>query len=235
MTLAEVMAELESKGSAQTKKTFLRHGAREPFFGVKVGDLKVLQKKIKTDHKLALELYATGNADAMYLAGMVADPPNMSKGDLKKWMKGAYWYMPAEYTVAWTAAESRFAVELAEEWIQSKKEATAAGGWSTLSSYVAITPDAELDATAIGRYLAIITTGIGTAPNRVKYTMNGFLIAVGCHVASLSRMAEATARSIGSVHVDMGDTDCKVPDAVAYIRKVADMGRTGKKRASAFC
>jgi 3-methyladenine DNA glycosylase AlkD len=71
MTTDEVMLELSKFRNEQTKKVFTRHGAREPFFGVKVGDLKILVKKIKTDHKLALELFKTGNSDAMYLAGLV--------------------------------------------------------------------------------------------------------------------------------------------------------------------
>ena len=57
MTCEEVLAELESFGDEQTKKTFMRHGAREPFFGVKVQDLKKIQKKVKVDHELALALH----------------------------------------------------------------------------------------------------------------------------------------------------------------------------------
>ena len=80
MTAKDVLVQLKALGSEQTKKTLLRHGAREPFFGVKVADLKTLQKKIKTDHALALDLYASGNSDAMYLAGLIADPAAKALG-----------------------------------------------------------------------------------------------------------------------------------------------------------
>ncbi|WP_366414818.1 hypothetical protein [Paenibacillus sp. GP183] len=40
MILEEVMNNLEEMGTEQTKRTFMRHGAKEPLFGVKVGDLK---------------------------------------------------------------------------------------------------------------------------------------------------------------------------------------------------
>ena len=73
MQLAEIMQQLEAWGSEQTKKTLMRHGAREPLFGVKVGDLKKIEKKVKKNHQLAMQLYDTGNADAMYLAGLIAD------------------------------------------------------------------------------------------------------------------------------------------------------------------
>ena len=49
MTFEEVMAELEAYGNEQTKKTFLNHGAAEPLFGVRVGDMKKILKHIKKD------------------------------------------------------------------------------------------------------------------------------------------------------------------------------------------
>ncbi|VTU00588.1 dna alkylation repair protein : Uncharacterized protein OS=Brevibacillus agri BAB-2500 GN=D478_22728 PE=4 SV=1: DNA_alkylation [Gemmataceae bacterium] len=235
MTAQEVLAELKALGSEQTKKTLMRHGAREPFFGVKVGDLKAIQKRVKTDHALALELYDTGNSDAMYLAGLIADPQKATKAQLRKWAKGAYWYMLSCFTVPWVAAESAHGRELALEWMNSKAEQTAAAGWSTYSSLLAITPDDELDLPEVEALLARVAAGIGTAPNRVKYCMVMFVVAVGSYAAPLLAKAKATASAIGKVEVDAGDTDCKVPDAREYIAKVEKAGRVGKKRKTAAC
>ena len=56
-SLAAVMKELKSLGSEQTRKTFARHGADPSrMFGVKVGDLKGIEKKIRREQALALEL-----------------------------------------------------------------------------------------------------------------------------------------------------------------------------------
>ena len=235
MTATEVLAQLQKFGSAQTKKTFLRHGAKEPFFGVKVGDLKTLQKKIKTDHALALELYASGNSDAMYLAGMIADPKAFTAEDLRTWVRGAYWHMLSGYTVPWVASESRFGRELALEWMDDDSEMIANAGWFTYASLVSITPDANLDLTEIEKLLDRVRETIGAAPNRVKYAMNGFVIAVGSFVAPLTAKAKRTAKALGKVEVDMGDTSCSVPDAVEYIAKIEQAGRVGKKRKHAGC
>jgi len=235
MTATEVMTQLKKLGSAQTKKTFLRHGAREPFFGVKVADLKVIQKKIKKDHALALELFDTGNSDAMYLAGFIVEPAKMTRADLRKWAKGAYWYMISCFTVAWVASESPFGREMALEWIDTDSEQIAAAGWSTYGSLVALKPDAELDFAEIEKLLGRVKAQIGSAPNRVRYCMNGFVISVGGFVAPLTAKAKATAKAVGPVEVDMGDTSCKVPDAFDYIAKMEKMGRVGKKRKSAMC
>src|SRR5207253_11480278 len=97
------------------------------------------------DYQLALDLYATGISDAMYLAGLIADDAKMTKKDLQRWAEGAYWYMLSEYTVPWVAAGSEHGWQLALEWIDSKKENIAAAGWATLSSIVATKEDAELD------------------------------------------------------------------------------------------
>src|SRR3954466_8033625 len=117
----KLLAELQALGSESIKKVLLKHGAKEPFFGVKIEHLKKIQKRIKKDHALALDLYATGVSDAMYLAGLIADPQKMTKAQLNKWMKGASWYMISCYTVPWVASESRFGFELAREWIESPK------------------------------------------------------------------------------------------------------------------
>lgn len=235
LTLKDVMAELKKLGTEQTKKTLSRHGAREPFFGVKVGDLKTIQKKIKKDHQLALELYATGNSDAMYLAALISDPQAMTKSDLNKWARGAYWYMLSCYTVPWVTSESRFGRELALEWIGSDEEMIATAGWSTYGCLVALKPDEELDFVELEKLLNRVKTEIGSAKNRVRYAMMHFVIAVGGYVAALTAKAKATAKAIGPVEVDMGDTSCKVPDAFAYIAKIESMGRIGKKRKTVMC
>ncbi len=235
MTTKEVLKELEGYGNPGTKKVFLNHGAHEPFFGVKVQDLKKIVKKVKKDHALSLELYATGNSDAMYLAGLIADEDVITKADLKKWADGAYWYMISEYTVAWIASETPFAWDLALEWIESDEERIASAGWATLSNYASIRPDNELDIAAYDKLLTRVEQDVHQAQNRVRYTMNGFVIAVGCYIEELSGRASEVGKAIGKVSVNVGDTSCKVPLATDYIKKVVDKGRLGKKRKGARC
>src|SRR5678815_2950237 len=93
VTATEVMKQLEKMGSDQQRKTYARHGCTAPMFGVKIGDLKTIVKKIKSDTPLAKELYRTGNGDAMYLAGMIANGSEMTRKDLDDWAKLANWHM----------------------------------------------------------------------------------------------------------------------------------------------
>jgi len=235
MTAEEIMGQLESLGEESIKKILLKHGVKEPFFGVKVEHLKKIEKKIKKDYQLAKDLYATGNADAMYLAGLIADDDKMTKEDLQTWVQQALSQNISEYTVPWVAAGGRYGYELATEWIDSDVEHIAASGWSTLNNLVALKPDEMLDLPALKALLARVAKTINTANNRVKYTMNGFMVALGCYVNPLMADAIATANKIGTVTVDMNGTACKVPAAIDYIEKLKARGSLGKKKKTVKC
>jgi 3-methyladenine DNA glycosylase AlkD len=236
-TVTSVMAELKKKGKESTRKIYTRHGmTTDNMFGVSVADLKIIAKTIKGQQELACELYETGNMDAMYLAGMVADGSKMTTKELNAWAEGAAnLQMISEYTVPWVTVENPQGRDLAMQWIKSKKEHVASSGWCTYSGLVGTKPDDTLDLAEIEGLLGTIVKGIKSAQNRVRYTMNGFVIAVGSYVKPLSKQAKATARQIGAVSVDLGDTACNVPLATAYIQKIEAAGRAGQKRKTIRC
>jgi 3-methyladenine DNA glycosylase AlkD len=236
-TVASIMAELKKKGTEKTRKIYARHGmATDNMFGVSVADLKVIAKTIKGQQALACELYETGNLDAMYLAGMVADGSQMTPKQLNAWAEGAAnLQMIAEYTVPWVTVENPRGRDLAMQWIKSKKEHVASSGWCSYSGLLATKADEALDLAEIEGLLGTVVKGIKSAQNRVRYTMNGFVIAVGAYVKPLSKQAKATALKIGVVSVDVGDTACNVPLATAYIEKIEAAGRVGQKRKTIRC
>ncbi len=235
MNLKQAMAELEAKGSAATKKTFLRHGAKEPFFGVKVADLKVIQKKLKGDQALALELYATGNGDAQYLAGLVVDGRKMTARQVQAWADTAAWEMIANTIVPWVASEHPDGLALALQWIDSPKENIAATGWRTLGALAAVVPDEQLPMKQFSALLDRVAKTLKASPDGVRYAMNLFVIMCGTYLAALGDQAIATARKLGRVEVDMGDTECKVPDAESYIVKSRRGAPVAPKRKTMRC
>jgi len=235
MTAQSILTELEAMGSEPIKKLLMKHGVKEPFFGVKIEDMKTIQKRVKKDYQLSKDLYATGNSDAMYLAGLIADERKMTKADLSMWVKQAQSTNICDYTVPWIAAESNHGFELALEWIDTKDEAIASAGWSTLSNLVAVKPDSELDIPALQSLLGRVERTIHESENRVRSSMNSFVIAAGSFVVSLTEYAIEVGNRIGIVTVDKGDTACKVPSAVEYINKVKNRGSLGKKKKMARC
>lgn len=235
MTREQVMKELEQKGSESIKKILQNHGASGPLYGVKIADLKVIQKMVKKDHQLAMDLFNTGNYDAMYLAGLIADESKMSKKDIQQWAEKSHSAGISEYTVAWVAAESDYGWELGMTWIDSPKEKVASAGWNTLSGVIAMKPDNELDMAVIRKLLQRIVKEIHSSENRVRYTMNGFVIGVGAYIKELTKEAIETSKKIGSVYVDMGGTACVVPSAGDYIKKLEAKGFIGKKKKTVKC
>ena len=118
MTAKDIVAELKKLANAPAKKNWVNNGgAKEPCLGVKVEDMKKIQKRVKTDYRLALDLYDTGIADAMYLAGLIADDAKMTKKDLQKWIEAANSDWVANHMVPWVASAGPHGREMAFMWI----------------------------------------------------------------------------------------------------------------------
>ena len=236
MTAKEILAEMEPLGRESYKKLFVKnYGVKEPCFGVPISELKKFQKRIKKDYQLALDLYDTGNYDAMYLAGLIADDARMTRRDLQRWVKNAYAGGLPGATVPWVAAGSSHGHELALEWIESAEPLVATAGWGTLSCLVALKDDKELDLPELKRLMQRVQKTIHQAPDAARYGMNAFLIAVGCYVRPLTEFAIELAEKIGPVTADLGKNSCQVASAPDYIRKVQSRGTIGKKRKTVKC
>lgn len=233
--LDQVMAQLRQLTKAATRQIYLRHGAPENTDGVAVADLKKLARDYRQRQDLALQLYETGHGDAQYLAGLIARGHLMSAEQLDHWAATACWYMVAEYTVPWVCAESAHAWDCPARWIEDEVDHVGSAAWSTLAANVALIADEKLDLARLEAYLGQVEKNIHQTSNRRRYAMNQFLISVGCYVLPLHQQALEVARNVGDVAVDLGQTACKVPSASAYIAKVEQMGRLGKKRRSARC
>ncbi|HWB03958.1 MAG TPA: DNA alkylation repair protein [Verrucomicrobiales bacterium] len=236
MTAKDIVAELKTLGNAPAKKNWMNNGgAKEPCFGVKVEDMKKIQKRIKMDYQLALDLYDTGIADVMYFAGLIADDAKMTKKDLQKWVEAANSAWVAEYMVPWVASASLHGREMALKWMDSKDEKIAAAGWQTYGSLVAIKDDAELDLAEIKSLLQRAAKAIHQQPDGIKFAMNNFVIAIGCHVKPLHPAAVETANGIGKVAVAPAGKCKSIAFAPERIKQFEARSPIGKKRKSPKC
>ncbi|MBM3270462.1 MAG: DNA alkylation repair protein [Candidatus Sericytochromatia bacterium] len=214
MTLAEVMDELARSGSEQTRKTYARHGAAEPMFGVSFATLKALMRRIGVDHDLALALWETGNYDARNLAVKIVDPPRLSSAELDRWAHEA---SAGCYYTDSLAAEGPLGAQKLSEWLAARDERTRAAGWTLLGTLAQ--RDATLPDALFAERLAEIARNIHEAPNDEREAMNDAVIAIGCRSAALREAALDAAMRIGKVEIDHGDTACKTREAATYIAK----------------
>ncbi|MFT9819885.1 DNA alkylation repair protein [Lysinibacillus sp. NPDC056185] len=235
MNLEMVMKELEALGKERTKKMYMSNGAHEPLFGVATGAMKPIAKKIKLNQPLAEELYATGNYDAMYFAGIIADPKAMTVSDFDRWMDSAYFYMLSDYVVAVTLAEADIAQEVADKWIASGEELRMSAGWSCYCWLLGNRLDDEFSESKIANMIEIVKNTIHESPERTKSAMNNFLYTVGLSYLPLHEKAVEIAKEIGPIEVKRDKKKSSFLHAYESIQKDVDKGRIGFKRKYVRC
>lgn len=235
MDAETVMQELEALGKERTKKIYVSNGAHEPLFGVATGAMKPIAKKIKINQALAEELYATGNYDAMYFAGIIADPKAMTKADFNRWLDDAYFYMLSDYVVAVTLAEADIAQEVADEWIASGEELKMSAGWSCYCWLLGNRKDEEFSESKLAEMLELVKKKIHTAPVRTQIAMNNFLCTMGISYVPLHEKAVETAKAVGPIEVKKDNKKSSFLNAYESIQKDVDKGRLGFKRKYVRC
>jgi 3-methyladenine DNA glycosylase AlkD len=230
VTFEETMAALKAAGTAQTRKTYLRHGYPEDTYGVSFADLKKFAKQIGEDHGLAQRLWATGNGDACTLATMVADAELTTTEELDTWVSHVKFSLIAQMLSRYVA-DTDFAFEKAEEWTKSDEEYIGETGYHLLGQLAL--RDEELDDDYFAAHLRRIEKDIHQSKNYTRYAMNGAVIAIGVRNPTLTKLALDAAARIGKVHVDHGNTACQTPDVATYIQKTLARAEAQEARTSA--
>ncbi len=239
MSAKKLLAELKGLGSESAAKTYRRHGADGEVWGVSYADFGKLKKRIGIDQELADALWDSGVHDAGVLAAMIADPDSIRVSTLDRWARRVENHMLV-WELGSLAGNSKHARSRAEKWTTAKRDLVAAAGWGAVATMAGGKGDGgsdEVDADWFAARLAEIESGMESAGNRTRYSMNTALISIGSRDAKLQKKAIAVARRIGVVEVDHGDTSCKTPDAESYIVKTVKhrkelAARRAKKKAA---
>jgi 3-methyladenine DNA glycosylase AlkD len=226
MDLKSVLASLEAAGTAQNRKVYRRHGVDDPLYGVSYAIQGKLAKQNKNDTELAIGLWETGNHDARILAAMIADPREIRSSRLNAWVRDLENYVLTD-AFPDLVGQSPFARTKMRKWIRSGKEFVGAAGWGVLARLAR--QDSELTDEELEGYLETIEDEIHCRKNRARHFMNSALISIGVRNPRLERKALAAAKRIGKVEVDHGETSCKTPDAITYIKKTVARRRAIKQ------
>ena len=219
MNTKEVLATLKKGGKPSRAVIYKRHGATDDVYGTLTSEILKLQKKIKVDHALAMDLWKTGNSEARILALLVADPDKVTRSDADRWLEDGPVHFVSCYLTD-VLAKSPVADATMRAWMKSPEEFTREIGYGIFSARLRDDPDSVSDADA-AKVLATIEKEIHRSANWGRYAMNAALISIGINKPALKKKALEAARRIGKVEVDHGETTCKTPDAVPYIEKGA--------------
>lgn len=235
MNAEAVMRELEALGKERLKKMYVSNGAREPLFGVATGEMKPIFKRTKLNQALAEQLYATGNYDAMYFAGIIAEPNAMTEADYDRWMDAAYFYMLSDFVVAVTLAEADIAQAVADKWIAGGDELRMSAGWSCYCWLLGSRPDSEFSRDKLAGMVELAERTIGEAPVRAKYSMSNFLYTTATSYAPLHERALSAAQAVSPVAATDVKGKSKPLNPYENIQKAIGRGQLGFKRKHVRC
>ncbi|RIK74117.1 MAG: DNA alkylation repair protein [Planctomycetota bacterium] len=225
MTVDEILAQLESLGDAARRKHNVKAGAPDNQFGVKLGDIRALCKKIqsatktKTDRRLALELWGTGNVEAQLLATLLVEPKSLSAGELDKLTRSTTCAQVADWLNAYVVAQHPEKESLRKKWMKDKDRWASRAGWNLTASRVNKGDSDGLDLPAL---VDRIEKEMPKAKPEVQWTMNNTLAAIGIHCPKLRKRAVAIGEKIGLYRdwpVSKGCTPPYVPVWVDFMVK----------------
>jgi len=212
MTLEETLRQLESLGSEGLRAYNAKSGAANSF-GVKHGDIRVLAKKIKADHKLAMSLWKTGNIDAQYLAILLIKPKDLSAKEVDRLVRSVTYAWVADWLTNYVVKQHPDKETLRQEWMDADERWAARAGWSLTAERVVKSPDG-LDLSGL---LDRIESEMADADPVVQWTMNSALAEIGIHFPKLRKRAIAIGEKLGIYRDYPVSKGCTSPFAPIWI------------------
>ena len=213
MELKDALAQLESLANPSVRARNTRNGAGDDQYGVQLGDIRKLAKKIKADHELGLELWATANIDARLLAILLISPKKLSSTELDRMVRSATFSQLADWLNAYVVKQHPDKEALRAKWMKAEDPMAARAGWNLTAERVVEDPDG-LDLSGL---LDRIESEMPEAPPAAQWTMNGCLAQIGIHAPSLRQRALAIGESLGIYRDFPVSKGCTSPFAPIWI------------------
>lgn len=214
MTTQEIMIKLESKGDPKRLKSYVKYDGRYNGFGVMMGELRKLAKSLGKNHSLALELWATGNTDAMMLAAMMFDEKQLTHEQAEELAQGANYNQTADELVFNVLCKTSYADALEADWLSSPDELLGRCGWDLAIMRII---DRKVSDVAMETYLAVIERDMPSAPYHKQWAMNRALCEIGIRYPHFTDNCLALGEKLGvykDVKVSKG---CTSPYALDWI------------------
>ena len=216
MTPKQLLAELKALGDEKVRALNIRRGGGENQFGVKLGDIRKIADRIKSDHDLALELWETGNTEARMLAMLVMKPAKLSTAELDRLVRGADSPQLADWMNAYIVRKHKDKESLRQKWIDDKDPWAARAGWDLTAERIGKAPEG-LDIPGI---LDRIESELGSAPSPVQWTMNNSLAGIGIHFPKYRKRSIAIGEKLGIYRDYPVSKGCTSPFAPIWINEI---------------
>ncbi len=213
MTVKEALKELKALGDAKVRAQNAKTGAGDNQFGVSLGDIRLLAKKIKTNHELALSLWDTGNVDAQFLSTLLIQPKKLPAKEMDRLVRSVTFSRVADWLIAYVVRQHPDKEALRRDWMAADDRWAARAGWDLTAERVAKSPDG-LDVPAL---LARLEAEMADARPEVQWTMNNTLATIGIHFPKHRKRAIAIGEKLGIYRDYPVSKGCTSPFAPIWI------------------
>jgi 3-methyladenine DNA glycosylase AlkD len=216
MKIQEILEQLKMLSNEKMIAHNKKFGAGDNQFGVKMGDIRALAKKIKTNHELALELWDTENVDARFLATLLIDSKKITKEEINRLVKSEKFAHVADWLYTNVIKPYPDNEALRVEWMQTKDIMQARAGWNLTSGAVVRNPDI-LDFPAL---LDRIESEMPKAAPEVQWTMNNTLANIGINHPQYRERALSIGEKLGVYKDYPVSKGCTSPFAPIWINEM---------------
>ena len=194
-SVKDVLDKLQSKAQPEQLKGMAKYGMTvEQRLGVSVPDMRKLAKEIGRDHKLALDLWRTGIAEARILAAMVGDSDKLTEEQMEDWVKGINSWDVCDQVCMNLFEKNQLAWKKIIDWSEREEEFVKRTAFSLLACLA--WHDKKASDEKFIELLPVIIRGATDERNFVKKAVNWALRNIGKRNLSLNKAAINTAREI---------------------------------------
>lgn len=216
MTLKETLKQLETLGDKKVRAHNSKYGAGDNQFGVKLGDIRKLAAKIKTNQALGQALWETGNVDAQLLAILLINPKNLSNDELDRMVRSVAFSHVADWLSSYVVRQHSDKETLRQRWMEDDDPWAARAGWDLTSQRIGKSPEG-LDLPAL---LDRIESEMASAAPATQWTMNFCLAGIGIHFPKLRKRAIAIGEKLGIYRDYPVSKGCTSPFAPIWINEM---------------
>jgi 3-methyladenine DNA glycosylase AlkD len=211
--LEDTLKTLERLGDPKVRQQSIKRGAPENQFGVKMGDVRALGKAIKSNHELGLQLWASGNLDAMLLATLIVKPKQLSAEEVERMAAAVTYGWLADWLMTNVIRQHPDKENLRQHWMRSDHPWLARAGWSLTAERV----DKEPEGLDLPALLDRIEREMAAAPEPSRWTMNGCLAQIGIRFPEHRERAIAIGEKLGVYRDFPCPKGCTSPFAPIWI------------------
>jgi len=216
MNTDDILAEFEAAGSERLRAQNARHGVDQPQFGVKMGDIRAMAKRIKKNHPLAIDLWSSGYFEGQMLALLILNPCELTVEDMDGMVQSIRSPQVADWFGTNVSKNHPDKEQARQIWMVSDHSWALRAGWSLTAERIA----KDADGLNLEALLERIATEMPTASPQVQWMMNTTLAFIGIHHAALREQAVTLGERMGIYRDYPTPKGCTSPFAPIWIAEM---------------